>query len=103
MASKLLGPAGTVTQNRLIEKSDVYSFGVVLLEIITGRPATIKNNDGKVHVIERFQLWLSKGDIKDIVESSRSGNDLRISHFDLKTDYDSNSYRFEEMLGNRDG
>lgn len=68
MASELLGPAGTVTQNRLTEKSDVYSFGVVLLEIITGRPAIIKNNDGKVHVIERFQLWLSKGDIKDIVD-----------------------------------
>ncbi|PON47847.1 Mitogen-activated protein kinase kinase kinase [Parasponia andersonii] len=53
--------------NRLTQKSDVFSFGVVLLEIITGRPAISKKN-GKDHIIEWVKLWLSKGDIKNVMD-----------------------------------
>ena len=64
--------------SRLTEKSDVYSFGVVLLEIITGEPVIVKNEE-KSHISEWVRSKMAKGDIYDIVDSR------------LKGEFDSNS------------
>ncbi|KAL2332315.1 hypothetical protein Fmac_019896 [Flemingia macrophylla] len=59
--------------SRLTEKSDVYSFGVVLLEIITNQPVMALNQE-KVHISERVNSLIAKGDIKGIVDSRLEGD-----------------------------
>ncbi|KAJ7963126.1 protein kinase family protein [Quillaja saponaria] len=60
--------------NRLTEKSDVFSFGVVLLEIITRQPVITRNHDEKTHISNWVNFMLSKGDIKNIVDSRLHGD-----------------------------
>ncbi|KAJ3673324.1 hypothetical protein LUZ60_006698 [Juncus effusus] len=45
----------------LTEKSDVYSFGVVLLEIITGQPVIIINDEERVHIGQWVHEVLHEG------------------------------------------
>ncbi|KAL7174779.1 hypothetical protein ACSBR1_043888 [Camellia fascicularis] len=58
--------------SRLTEKSDVYSFGVVLLELITGQPAIIKN-DENIHVVNWVKPMLERGEISNIVDPRLQG------------------------------
>ncbi|XP_022714526.1 LRR receptor-like serine/threonine-protein kinase IOS1 [Durio zibethinus] len=59
--------------NRLTEKSDVYSFGVVLLEIITSRPV-IKKTNKNAHISQWVSSTLSKGDVKNVVDTKLQGD-----------------------------
>ena len=60
--------------NRLTEKSDVYGFGVVLLEIITSQPViSRKNVQEKTHISQWVTSIVSKGDIKNIIDSRLHG------------------------------
>ncbi|XP_028059206.1 probable LRR receptor-like serine/threonine-protein kinase At1g07560 [Camellia sinensis] len=58
--------------SRLTKKSDVYSFGVVLLELITGKPAIIKN-DENIHVVNWVKPMLERGEISNIVDPRLQG------------------------------
>ncbi|CAL5443872.1 unnamed protein product [Camellia sinensis] len=58
--------------SRLTKKSDVYSFGVVLLELITGKPTIIKN-DENIHVVNWVKPMLEKGEISNIVDPRLQG------------------------------
>ncbi|KAF7135168.1 hypothetical protein RHSIM_Rhsim08G0229300 [Rhododendron simsii] len=64
--------------SRLTEKSDVYSFGIVLLELITGQPAVIKNEDN-THIVQWVMPMLERGEINSIADPRLQG------------DFDSNS------------
>ncbi|MQL85410.1 hypothetical protein Taro_017952 [Colocasia esculenta] len=58
---------------RLNEKSDVFSFGVVLLELITGKPPIIRENENAVHIVHWVRSWIERGDIDSIVDPSFEG------------------------------
>ncbi|ERN15228.1 hypothetical protein AMTR_s00056p00191070 [Amborella trichopoda] len=58
--------------NKLNEKSDVYSFGIVLLELITGLPAIIVNEQ-RIHIIQWVTPNLVKGSIASIVDPRMQG------------------------------
>ncbi|KAM7254423.1 hypothetical protein ACFE04_003803 [Oxalis oulophora] len=61
--------------NRLTEKSDVYSFGVVMMEITTCRPVISQNhNHKKFHISEYVSSFLSKGDIRNLVDPRLEGD-----------------------------
>ena len=49
------------------EKSDVFSFGIVLLELITGQPAIVKN-DEPIHLVHWVSPKLETGDIESVVD-----------------------------------
>ena len=59
--------------NRVTEKSDVYSFGIVLLELITGKPTIIKDED-KIHIVQWVRSFMERGDIATIVDPRVQGN-----------------------------
>ena len=59
--------------NRLTQKSDVYSFGIVLLELITGKPAIIKDEDN-IHIVQWVRSFVERGDIGSIVDPRLQGN-----------------------------
>ncbi|KAK1360239.1 putative BRASSINOSTEROID INSENSITIVE 1-associated receptor kinase 1 [Heracleum sosnowskyi] len=61
------------TSSRLTEKSDVFSFGVVLLEMITGQPAILRNED-RTHITEWVDSTVKNGDIKQVIDPSFRGN-----------------------------
>ncbi|XP_058005021.1 probable LRR receptor-like serine/threonine-protein kinase At1g05700 isoform X2 [Hevea brasiliensis] len=60
--------------SRLTEKSDVYSFGIVLLELITGQPAIIKNQDQNIHIVHWVRPYIETGDIRNAVDPRLDGN-----------------------------
>jgi len=53
--------------------SDVYSFGVVLLELITGKPAIVRDPE-PISLIRWAQRRLSRGDIEAVVDASMQGD-----------------------------
>lgn len=58
----------------LNEKSDVYSFGVILLEMITGKPAIIKMEDGrKTPLVVWVGSHLKEGEFSQIIDSKLNG------------------------------
>ncbi|KAG7600251.1 Leucine-rich repeat [Arabidopsis suecica] len=61
------------TSNMLTEKSDVYSFGVVLLEIVTAKPAIIKNEE-RMHISQWVESLLSRENIVEILDPSLCGD-----------------------------
>ncbi|XP_047310350.1 probable LRR receptor-like protein kinase At1g51890 [Impatiens glandulifera] len=56
-----------IVTNRLTEKSDVYSFGIVLLEILTGKPAVLRNQEN-AHIIIWVGAMISTGDATQIAD-----------------------------------
>ncbi|CAM0878561.1 unnamed protein product [Alopecurus aequalis] len=54
-------------------KSDVYSFGVVLLELITGKPAIVRDPE-PIRLIRWAQQRLSRGDIEAVVDTHMQGD-----------------------------
>ncbi|CAH8311636.1 unnamed protein product [Eruca vesicaria subsp. sativa] len=61
------------TSNILTEKSDVYSFGVVLLEIVTAKPAIIKDEE-RMHISQWVESLLSRENIVEILDPSLCGD-----------------------------
>ncbi|CAF2097597.1 unnamed protein product [Brassica rapa] len=61
------------TSNILTEKSDVYSFGVVLLEIVTAKPAIIKDEE-RMHISQWVESLLSREHIEEILDPSLCGD-----------------------------
>ncbi|XP_072952186.1 probable LRR receptor-like protein kinase At1g51890 [Typha angustifolia] len=57
---------------RFSEKTDVYSFGVVLLEIITGEPPISRLGE-VVHIVQRVEVSLMRGNIHDIADARLQG------------------------------
>ncbi|KAF0927290.1 hypothetical protein E2562_031494 [Oryza meyeriana var. granulata] len=49
-------------------KSDVYSFGVVLLELVTGKPAVLRDPD-PISIIHWARQRLSRGNIEGVVDA----------------------------------
>ncbi|CAM0953444.1 unnamed protein product [Alopecurus aequalis] len=54
-------------------KSDVYSFGVVLLELVTGKPAILRNPE-PITVIKWARQRLARGDIEGVVDARMQGD-----------------------------
>ncbi|GJM89514.1 hypothetical protein PR202_ga05715 [Eleusine coracana subsp. coracana] len=54
-------------------KSDVYSFGVMLLELVTGRPAVLRDPE-PISIIQWSRQRLARGNIEDIVDPRMHGN-----------------------------
>ncbi|XBJ26817.1 hypothetical protein VPH35_004169 [Triticum aestivum] len=53
-------------------KSDVYSFGVVLLEIVTGKPAILREV-APISIIQWARQHMSQGNIESVVDARMSG------------------------------
>lgn len=53
-------------------KSDVYSFGVVLLELITGRPAILRDPE-PTSIIQWARQRLARGNIEGVVDPRMRG------------------------------
>ncbi|KMZ71905.1 putative Protein kinase [Zostera marina] len=79
MSTNVLGTPGYLDPEyrktyKLKEKSDVYSFGIVLLELITGKPAVIKNADEDYILLgEWMDAIHARGDILAIVDPKLNG------------------------------
>ena len=58
---------------QLTEKSDVYSFGVVLLELITGRPAILRDPE-PTSIIQWARQRLARGNIEGVVDPRMRGD-----------------------------
>lgn len=54
-------------------KSDVYSFGVVLLELVTGKPAILRE-PVHVSIIQWARQQLARGNIEDVVDARMCGD-----------------------------
>ena len=54
-------------------KSDVYSFGVVLLELVTGKPAIVRNPES-IPLINWARQRLAWGDIEGVVDTRMQGD-----------------------------
>uniref|UniRef100_A0A8R7PNY5 Protein kinase domain-containing protein n=1 Tax=Triticum urartu TaxID=4572 RepID=A0A8R7PNY5_TRIUA len=54
-------------------KSDVYSFGVVLLELVTGKPAILRNPE-PITIINWARQRLARGDIEGVVDARMQGD-----------------------------
>ncbi|KAI3416646.1 uncharacterized protein J3R85_015279 [Psidium guajava] len=75
-------PAGTPgyldpemqSSGKFTKKSDVYSFGIILFELITGRPALVRSQDGdNMHVLEWLIPIVGSGDIQRIMDPRLQG------------------------------
>ncbi|XP_044372160.1 senescence-induced receptor-like serine/threonine-protein kinase [Triticum aestivum] len=55
-------------------KSDVYSFGVVLLELVTGKPAIIRNPEAIISLVNWTRQRLAWGDIEGVVDPRMQGD-----------------------------
>ncbi|XP_021749773.1 LOW QUALITY PROTEIN: probable LRR receptor-like serine/threonine-protein kinase At4g29180 [Chenopodium quinoa] len=53
---------------QLKEKSDVYSFGVVLLELITGKEATVNIQEKVITLVQWVIPILETGDLREILD-----------------------------------
>ncbi|KAL4194287.1 hypothetical protein AMTRI_Chr05g67870 [Amborella trichopoda] len=58
--------------NKLTDKSDVYSFGIVLLELISGQPAIILDEE-KLHIVHWVTPKIKTGDIVSVVDPRLQG------------------------------
>ncbi|KAL4194285.1 hypothetical protein AMTRI_Chr05g67850 [Amborella trichopoda] len=58
--------------NKLTEKSDVYSFGIVLLELISGQPAIILDEE-RLHIVHWVTPKIKTGDIVSVVDPRLQG------------------------------
>ncbi|TVU20522.1 hypothetical protein EJB05_36735, partial [Eragrostis curvula] len=58
---------------QLTTKSDVYSFGVVLLELVTGRPAILRDPE-PTNIIQWAQQRLAQGKIEGVVDAQMHGS-----------------------------
>ncbi|XP_004961442.2 putative leucine-rich repeat receptor-like protein kinase At2g19210 [Setaria italica] len=54
-------------------KSDVYSFGVVLLELVTGKPAIVRDPE-PTNIIDWARRRLARGNIEGVVDARMHGN-----------------------------
>ncbi|KAM3197498.1 hypothetical protein ACQJBY_072893 [Aegilops geniculata] len=54
-------------------KSDVYSFGVVLLELVTGKPAILRNPE-PITIINWARQRLARGDIEGVMDARMQGD-----------------------------
>ncbi|XP_052156181.1 putative leucine-rich repeat receptor-like protein kinase At2g19210 [Oryza glaberrima] len=54
-------------------KSDVYSFGVVLLELVTGKPAVLRDPE-PISIIHWAQQRLAQGNIEGVVDARMHGD-----------------------------
>eukprot|EP00250_Pteridium_aquilinum_P012328 c20660_g1_i1 orf=118-399(+) len=60
-----------VSTMMLTVKVDVYSFGVVLLEVVTGKMATIINaSQQPIHIKEWIKPYIDCGAIDDIIDEA---------------------------------
>ncbi|XP_020528675.1 probable leucine-rich repeat receptor-like protein kinase At2g28990 [Amborella trichopoda] len=58
--------------NKLTDKSDVYSFGIVLLELISGQPAIILEEE-RLHIVHWVTPKIKTGDIVSVVDPRLQG------------------------------
>jgi serine/threonine protein kinase len=63
---------------QLTTKSDVYSFGVVLLELVTGKPAILRD-PVPINIIQWVRQRLAQGNIEAVVDARMHG------HYDVNT------------------
>ncbi|CAL4990387.1 unnamed protein product [Urochloa decumbens] len=59
-------------------KSDVYSFGVVLLELITGKPAILRDPE-PTSIIQWVRQRLARGDIEGVVDARLPSDDHNVN------------------------
>ncbi|XP_074336156.1 putative LRR receptor-like protein kinase At1g51890 [Apium graveolens] len=60
------------TSARLTEKSYVFSFGVVLVEMITGQPAILRNED-RTRITDWVDSTIKNSDIKQVIDPRFKG------------------------------